>query len=69
MGGWAGGRRDGWIGGRRGEGKGEVKVYEAYESKREKLRCLLLRGKRIFFYINDVITWENKKKSADTYYL
>jgi hypothetical protein len=39
---------DGWA---EGEGKGGVWVYEAYEvkHKREKLRCLLLRRKRIFF--------------------
>jgi hypothetical protein len=34
------------------EGKGGVWVYEAYEVKneREKLRCLLLRRKKNFFF-------------------
>jgi hypothetical protein len=38
-----GGGMGGWVGG--------VKVYEAYElkKKREKLRCLLLRRKKIFY--------------------
>ncbi len=30
--------------------------------KRDKLRCLLLRRKKIFLYIYDVITWEKYKK-------
>jgi hypothetical protein len=40
---------DGWA---EREGKGGVRVYEAYEveNKRGKLRCLLLRRKKIFFY-------------------
>jgi hypothetical protein len=52
-----------------------VRVYEAYEvkNKRQKLRCLLPRRKKkiIFllfmkcFVIYEVITWENRKKSAD----
>jgi hypothetical protein len=35
------------------------------QKKREKLRCLLLRRKRFFFDICDVITWG--KKEADRF--
>jgi hypothetical protein len=41
----------GWVGEGRGQGVRGVRVYEAYEvkTKREKLRCLLLHRKKIFF--------------------
>jgi hypothetical protein len=41
------------MGGRKDGCKGGVRVYEAYEvkHKREKLRCLLLRRKKNFFFI------------------
>ena len=46
---------EGWVGEvwAKGEGKGGVRVYEAYEvkNKRQKLRCLLLRRKKNFFFI------------------
>jgi len=40
-----------------------------FKKKREKLRCLLLRRKKIFFYIYEVFTSESNKTSADIYYL
>jgi hypothetical protein len=45
------------------EDKGGVWVYEAHEvkNKREKVRCLLLRLKKIFFLYYDVITSPGKK--------
>jgi len=43
-----------------------VRVCEA-QKKRGKLRCLLLRQKKIFFYIYDVITWGGKKSAANHY--
>jgi hypothetical protein len=48
----------------RNDYKGGVWVYEAYDVKniREKIRYLLLRRKKIFFYIYDVI--HRKKKNA-----
>jgi hypothetical protein len=49
-----------------GEGKRGVWVLLSYEAKnkRQKLRCLLLRRKKIFFYIYEVITWEKEKKGS-----
>jgi hypothetical protein len=46
-----GGGMGGWVG--EGEGKGGVRVYEAYEVKKkeEHLRCLLLHRKKIFFNV------------------
>jgi hypothetical protein len=42
-----------------------VRVYEAYEvkNKRQKLRCLLLRRKKIYLFIYEVIIWEKRKKA------
>ena len=46
---------EGWVGEvwARGEGKGRVRVYEAYAVKKKvgKLRCLLLRRKNIFLFV------------------
>jgi len=49
------------MGGGMGGGCGFSEAYEAYEvkNKRQKLRCLLLLRKKIFFlYIYEVITWD-----------
>jgi hypothetical protein len=45
-------------------------VFEAYEvnKKGEKLRCLLLRQKKIFFYDYEAFTSSGKEKSAGTYF-
>jgi len=47
-----------------------LRVYEAYEvkNKRQKLRCLLLRRKKNFFFIDEVITWGKKRKRCSNYY-
>ena len=47
------------MNGRREGSEGEGAIYEAYEvkNKRQNLRCLLLRRKKIFLFIYEVITW------------
>jgi hypothetical protein len=49
-----------------GEGKGGVRVYETYEvkNKRGKIRCLLLRRKKIFYLHLSCDYFTGKKKNA-----
>jgi len=56
--GWVGRRRvrNGRIGGRRSEGKGGVKVYEAYEVKRRKITLSFTSPGKDFFFVYDVFT-------------
>jgi hypothetical protein len=59
--------RDGWIGERRGEGKGGVTVYEAYEiKKKSKITLSFTSPEKVFFYIYEIFTSPEKENALNS---
>jgi hypothetical protein len=60
MGGWVGLQKLTTVLDMKNGYKGGALVYKAYEvtKKGGKIRCLLLRRQKIFFYIYEVFTWD-----------
>jgi hypothetical protein len=59
----------GWVGGRMGiRGQYRFSSLVKQKKKEKNYAVLYFTGKRIFFYIYDVITWGKQKKGSANYY-